>query len=100
MRKETWTESGLIKFEKEIALFQVFEAVLLARDAERLAGEASAKYVMGWNVRDGHLANVAVRVFAKIRLIGDLGVFVPIGGEDTFAARPLKREAEAADPAE
>lgn len=93
--------------EKEVALLLVVKAVLpakaqflgYARDAERLAGKACTENVMRGNVRDGHLMNVPVRFFAKISLIGDLGVFVPIRGKHAFAACPLKCEAKTADSA-
>ena len=70
-----------------------------ARDAEGLAGKASAQNVMWRNVRDGHLVDVPVRLFPKVCFIRDLGVVVPIQGEHAFAACELEGEAESADTA-
>jgi len=96
------------QLEEEVDLFLVFEAVFLAkteflgdaRDAERLAGKAGAKNVVR---RDGIVRNgidVAVRALVEVGFIGDLRHFVPVGGEDTLAARALEGEAEAANAAE
>lgn len=71
-----------------------------ARDAERLAGKAGAKDVVRRDGVVGNGVNVAVRLFPKIRLVGDLRLFVPVGGEDTFATRALEGDAEAANAAE
>jgi hypothetical protein len=93
--------------EKEIALFLIVKAMLPAkaqflghaRNAERLTGKARTENVVSGNIRDRHLVNVAVRFLAKIGLVGDLGVFIPIGGEHTGTARALKSNAKTADPA-
>ena len=55
---------------------------------------------MRGNVRHGHGMDVAVRTFAVIGFVGDLGRLVPVGGEDALAARALEREPEAANAAE
>jgi hypothetical protein len=94
--------------EEEVALFLVLEAVFLAeaeflgdaRDAEGLAGKAGAQDVVRGNVRHGHGVDVPVRALAVIRFIGDSGRLVPVGGEDTLAARALEGEPETADAAE
>ena len=94
--------------EEEVALFLVLEAVLFAeaqflgdaRDAEGLAGKAGAQNVVRGNVRHGHGMDVAVRSLAVIGGVGNPGWFVPVGGEDALAARPLKGVTEAADAAE
>jgi len=101
-----WCISRLI--QAEVALFLVLEAVLFAeaqflgdaRDAEGLAGKSGAQDVVRGNVRHGHGMNVAVRALAVIGGVGDLGLLVPVGGEDALAARALEGEPEAADAAE
>jgi hypothetical protein len=44
--------------------------------------------------------NVAVRSLAVIGFVGDLGLLVPIRGEDALAARALEGEPETANTAE
>jgi hypothetical protein len=43
--------------------------------------------------------DVAVRLLAKIRRVGELRVFVPVGGEHAPAPGAFKRNAESADAA-
>lgn len=96
------------EFEEEVALFLVLESVFLAeaeflgdaRDAEGLAGKAGAEDMVR---RDGvvrHGVDVAVRFFPEVFRVGDLRLRIPVGGEDALAAGFLKRDAEAANPAE
>ena len=94
--------------EEQVALLLVVKAVRFAeaqffgdtRDAERLAGKASAKNVVRRNVRHGHGMDVAVRRLAKIGGVGLLRVFVPVGGEHALAPGALKRDAKATNAAE
>ena len=93
--------------EEKIALFLILKAVLSAKaqflgdagDAEWLARKAGAEYVVRRNVRNGHLVDVPVRFLPEIRLVGDLGMFVPIGREHTFSTGTFKSDAKAADAA-
>src|ERR1039458_4127593 len=79
--------------EEQVALLLVVKSVRLAeaqffgdaRDAERLAGKAGAKDVVGGNVRHRHGMDVAMRRVAEIGGVGLLRVFVPVGGEHAFA---------------
>jgi len=45
-------------------------------------------------------ANIAVRFFAEVCLIGLLGKLVPLGGKDTFAPRLFEGESRTADASE
>jgi hypothetical protein len=94
--------------EEQVALLHVVEAVLAAeaellghaRDAERLAGKAGAEDVELRDVGHGHGVDVAVRGFAEVGGVGNLGVLVPIAGEDALGARALEGDAEAANAAQ
>jgi hypothetical protein len=70
------------------------------RDAERLAGKASAENVVRWDGVVRHRIDVAVWWFVEVGFVSDLGVLVPVGGENAFAARALERDAESANAAE
>ena len=61
----------------------IAEPLLLAADGERLAGEAGDEEVVGRNIGQLDLGDVAGGAFAEVRRIGLLGVGVPLGGEDT-----------------
>ena len=94
--------------EEKIALFLVLKAVLFAeaqflghaRDAERLAGKTGAQNVVLRDLVNGHGMNVAVGLLAKIGRVGFPRLFIPVGGEDTFAAGFFKRKTKTADAAE
>jgi hypothetical protein len=93
--------------EKEIALFHVLETVLAsetvllgdAREAERLAGKATAQDVELWDVGHSDGMDVAMRLLSEIRLVGLLTEFVPVAGEDALRSRTLEGDAEPADAA-
>lgn len=94
--------------EEQVALPLVLEAVLAAeaeflgdaRDAEGLAGEAGAEDVELRDVGHGHVVDVAVRRFAEVGGVGDLGVLVPVAGEDALGAGALEGDPEPANAAE
>ena len=73
-------------FEEQVALLLVFKAMLAAeaelfrdaRDAERLARESTAEDVVGQNVSDCDLVNIAGWCFAEVGGIGALGWLVPV----------------------
>jgi hypothetical protein len=41
-----------------------------------------------------------LRALAEVGFVGDLGLLVPVGGEDALAARALEAEPEAANATE
>jgi len=65
-----------------------------------LARKARAKNVVCGDVRDSDTVNVAMWLFAKIRLVGLLAEPVVVGRENAFSARSLKSDAKPADAAE
>ena len=93
--------------EKEIALFYVLETVLAsetvllgdAREAERLAGKATAQDVEPGDVGHSDGMDVAMRFLPEIRLVGLLTEFVPVAGEDALRTRSFKGDAEPANAA-
>jgi hypothetical protein len=78
------------------------EAVFLgnAGEAERLAGKPAAKDVVSRDVSHGYRMNVAARFFTEIGLVGDLGEFVPVGGEHALPSGFFKGDSESSNPAE
>ena len=94
--------------EEEVALFLVREAVLAAeavllgdaREAKGLAGKAAAENVMGRDVFDIDLVDIACRLFAEVGGVGLAAEPVPVAGEDAPRPRPLEGEAEPANAAE
>ena len=94
--------------EEEVALLFVLEAVFPSqavllgdtREAEGLAGKTAAENVMGRDVFDIDLVDIACRFFAEVGGVGLAAEPVPVAGEDALRARALKRETESADAAE
>lgn len=89
--------------EEEVALFLVREAVLAAEavllgDAREVEG--LAENVMGGDVVNIHLVDVACRFFAEVGGVGLAAELVPVAGEHALRARPLEGEPEPANATE
>ena len=90
--------------EEEVALFLVREAVLAAeavllgdtREAKGLAGKTTAENVMGRDVFDIDLVDIACRFLAEVGGVGLPAEPVPVAGED--ALRPARSNASRNPP--
>ena len=86
-------------FEEQVAA-RVGEALAVADDAERLAGQAGEQDVVVGDGIGADGGDVAMRAGPEIGFVDGAGVFVDVAGEDAFEAGGSGRGMEPADPAE